>query len=69
MQPDDSASRHHICVKCGAITSRVLKDGAVCTPCFTQGWGRLKGMELPVVEKPEPELYVSRKDRIARGGK
>ena len=69
MQPDDSASRQYKCVKCGLPTSRMLKDGAVCTKCFIEGWGRLLGMELPqpFIQEVKPPvkapLYISRKDR------
>ncbi len=69
MQPDDFASRQYKCVKCNQPTSRMLKDGAVCTACFTIGWGRLFGMELPqpFIQEVKPPvkapLYISRKDR------
>ena len=58
MQPDDSASRKYNCVICQAITSRMLKDGAVCTKHFVEGYGRLPNMPLPA------PIYVSEKDKV-----
>ena len=57
MQPDDFGQRNKTCVMCGSLTSREIDGKAVCTKCFTAGWGRLPEMKLPDPEEenvPEP---------------